>query len=383
VHITVSRRSLLTGLCQSLDKPSSSLRKGIDVRFAGDGESGVGDGHRREFFQLAASELMDPNCGLFKSHDGGRSFHISGTAAAAQPDHLAQFELCGKLVGLALLHRETLPSLRFTDALRKLLLRQVLTIEDMASVDPEFYAGKVQYVLESRYKEGPSPMALEDLCLTFEDAPQPDVFPHVKEELCPGGGQTKVTEDNKQHYIWLLVEHRLRASVSTQLEALMKGFGAVVPPDEAQRIARVLTSADLGVLLRGVEELDVNDWKTHSVQDEGVAGKTWEMFWKVVEAMTDGQRNGLLAFVTGSPTLPAGGFRALPGYGGPEAVARFTLSPPARERAAGTGLGLPTAATCFNKLYLPAYETEAEMRSALLEAIAHRGSGFHEGAVAA
>ena len=72
--------------------------------------------------------------GLFKSNDGGRSLHISSTAEHAQRDNLAQCELCGKLIGLALLHGEILPAMRFTLALRKLILGITpLTLEDMAT----------------------------------------------------------------------------------------------------------------------------------------------------------------------------------------------------------------------------------------------------------
>ena len=41
---------------------------------------------------------------------------------------------------------------------------------------------------------------------------------------------------------------------------------------------------------------------------------------------------------------------------------------------------LPTASTCVNKLYLPVYSTEAELRSKLTQAIKST-RGFHEAAV--
>lgn len=138
------------------------------MNFTGDGENGLGDGHRRKFFRLAMQELVDEQFGLFKSNDGGRSLHISNTSIRAQPDHLAHFELCGKLVGLALLHCETLPSAQFTIALYKLLFgSEPLKLEDFLTVDPEFYHRKVMYLLESKYQE--NGLGLHDLNLTFED----------------------------------------------------------------------------------------------------------------------------------------------------------------------------------------------------------------------
>jgi len=83
----------------------------------------------------------------------------------------------------------------------------------------------------------------------------------------------------------------------------------------------------------------------------------------------------VLYFCTGSMHPPATGFASLMGYNGAEQ--RFTLM---RIHGAETGR-LPTASACFNRLYLPAYATEAEMRAKLLLALTG-ARGFHEGAVA-
>jgi len=380
LDIMVHRGRLLDGLCNKLQQPTL-LRQGINVRFTGDGENGHGNGHRREFFMLAAKQLADPRFGLFKSNDGGRSIHINSMSAETQPDHLAHFELCGKLVGLALLHQETLPHLRFTAALRKLLLgSSPVSVEDLASVDPALYEGKVLYLKEARYQQDDAPVPIEDLDLTFEETPQPEVFPDVHWELLPGGAQIRVTEENKLHYLWLLCDHHVRGSVALQLEALRKGFQELVPKDVCARLGRVVNPSELGLLLCGMDKLDVSEWKAHGVKGEGLAAVTWDRFWAVVGTMSQTQRSELLEFVTGSPTLPAGGFAALPGYGAPGVVSPFTVAPPPRQHPSG-GLGLPTAQTCFNKLYMPQYGGEEEMKTALLEAVAHRGSGFYESAV--
>ena len=113
IQMTVRRGQLLEGICDRLEESAALLRNGIQVQFDGNGENGLGDGHRREFFRLTSEELTNVDAGLFRSNDGGRSLHISSTAEHAQPDNMAQFELCGKLIGLALLHGETLPAMRY------------------------------------------------------------------------------------------------------------------------------------------------------------------------------------------------------------------------------------------------------------------------------
>lgn len=377
VVLTVDRGNLLDGLCERFAHPEM-LRRGVEVKFRGDGENGVGDGHRREFFRLVAAELMDPEFGLFRSNDGGRSFHPSSTSKDAQPECLSFFELCGKLIALALMHQETLPASRLTRALHKMILGAgPLEMLDMASVDPDFFKHKVLYIMDAKYLEGRTPMTLADLELVFEDAPQPDVFPDVRHELYPGGSLQPVTEDNKEHYVDLLCDHRMRGVVSEQVDALIGGLRSIIPEEVCQQLQRLVTPDELGLLICGLEEVDLVDWRNNTVMSEGVEHETWDQFWAVVESLLPEQRKELLEFVTASPGPPVGGFAALPGYGAIGSIQRFTLAP-----ARNLQSSMPVAATCFNTLYLPRYESEEDMRAALLEAVAHRHvGGFHEGAV--
>jgi len=303
--------------------------------------------------------------------------HPSSTAGDAEPNHIVYFELLGKLIALALMHRETLPACKFTLALRKMLLEAgTLEIEDMASVDPEFYKHKVLYILESRYAEGAAPLSVVDLELAFEDTPQPDIFPDVRHELFPGGAQQALTEDNKQHYVELLCDWRMRGSVQKQVAAMVRGMRNIIPDEVWGMIQRLVSPEDLDLLVCGLEEVDVSDWKNHSVCLEGVDEATWNAFWSVAEGFSSQQRKDLLEFVTGSPGPPVGGFAALPGYGAIGNIQRFTI-------ARNLHSTLPVASTCFNTLYLPKFDSEAELRSGLLEAVANRNiGGFYEGAIA-
>lgn len=373
--ITVSRKEVLKSLSDGL-RNAKDLQHGLQVKFGGDDESGLGDGHRREFFRLAAEQLMALELGLFRSHDGGRTLHPSSTAADVEPEFVSYFELLGKLIALALLHRETLPSARFTLALRKLLLNSgPLEVEDMAVVDPEFYRHKLLYIREARYEYSEPAVALADLDLTFEDVPQPDIFPESRQELFPGGAQTAVTEENKHHYVELICDHRLRGSVSQQVEAMQRGLRSVIPEEVWCQVQRVVTPEELELLICGLSEVDLSDWKANSVCTDGVDEETWDTFWAVVECFDVQQRKELLEFVTGSPGAPVGGFASLPGYGAVGNVHRFTV-------ARNLQSSLPVASTCFNTLYLPAFQTETEMRAALLEAVANRNAGgFYEAAV--
>lgn len=372
VEITVSRGEILPGVLEAL-RDAKSFRHGMKVRFVGD-ETGAGDGHRRECFRLVIAALCDLEFGLFKSMDGGRTLHPSSTAADVDPEYLVYFEFFGKLIALALMHRETLPAARFTLAMRKMLLcAGALAVEDMSSVDPEFYKHKVQYLLENKYAEGDFPMTLTDLELTFEDVPQPDLFPDARHELYPGGSHVFVTEENKNHYVELLCDTRMRGAVSAQINAMVDGIQSIVPEDSWHQIQRVINPEEFDLLVCGLREIDLDDWKQNANWD--VDKETYDLFWDVISKFNAEQQRGLLEFTTGSPSIPVGGFAQLPGYGTIGDVQRFSL-------ARNLNTSLPVASTCFNTLYLPKYISTSDMSAGLLEAIANRDvGGFYEGSI--
>lgn len=169
----------------------------------------------------------------------------------------------------------------------------------------------------------------------------------------------------------------MRGSVRQHVEAVIRGIRAIINPSVWGQIQRIVSPSEFDLLLCGLQEVDLADWKNNSTCGDGVDQDTWETFWGIAEQMTPQQRKDLLEFVTGSSGAPVGGFAALPGYGSIGSVQRFTI-------ARGRGdVSLPVAATCFNTLYLPKYNSATEMSEALQEAIANRNTGgFYEGAVA-
>ena len=98
----------------------------------------------------------------------------------------------------------------------------------------------------------------------------------------------------------------MRGSVSSHLDALRKGFEAVVPSDVHRRIQRMISPTELGFMLCGIEHLDAASWQAHSIRHESLPIEVWNRFWNVVKAMSQQRRAQLLEFVTGSPTLPVG-----------------------------------------------------------------------------
>ncbi|CAK9011488.1 E3 ubiquitin-protein ligase NEDD4-like (HECT-type E3 ubiquitin transferase NED4L) (NEDD4.2) (Nedd4-2) [Durusdinium trenchii] len=396
VLLEVQRENLLDCLCSGLDQCTDTLRWGIDVSFT-DGEEDwdkedrdwnkgqrtwekdgqededmdkdhdtdkedldedEDDDHdyrqkdqadqsctekdRKEFFRLAAEEFMEPELGLFVSKDGGRSYHVSpGEGDAKQ---LKQLQLCGKLIGLALLHGEPVTAMKLSRPLRRLLLGSpIRPLEDMAAVDPEFYQNQVGKILD--YKEGEP---LGDLGLTFVDEAA------GKAELCLGGAERQVTEENKMQYLDLLCHYRLVDSIRPQVDALLSGVQALLPSQVQAELQRVLTATELGLCLWGESAIDLKSWKEKSKATPEMAPGMIEEFWKAVEGMTNEQQHALLEYTTG-------------GFTAEGAIEGLTLAPT-------EGL-VPETVPGYNTLKLPKYGTLAEMRSALLRAATYGNEG--------
>ena len=70
----------------------------------------------------------------------------------------------------------------------------------------------------------------------------------------------------------------------------------------------------------------------------------------------------------GTPKVPVEGFGALKGSSGPK---MFTL-----QKVQWDLTRLPQAATCFNTLYLPPYQTEDQLKEKLEFAVTEASEGF-------
>ena len=245
--LVASRENPLHGLFGQLgiDTVTGMIRKDsegakhrrIDVYFVG--EHASGDGLRREWLELVAKDIMDPARGLFVSTDKGRTLQPNPrSATTAGPDHLAYFTLLGRLVGFALLHRERV-SVPLTRAFVKAVLGLPVVAEDLATVDPALYKGKIEYLRDSLYASNDG-IAIEDLGLTFEDDGGfgEAVVYESKEERCNsgavelrvGGAAVEVNESNKAEYLQLLAQHRLVGAIQPHIDAFRSGLGVALGP---------------------------------------------------------------------------------------------------------------------------------------------------------
>ncbi|KAJ1927635.1 hypothetical protein IWQ60_002738 [Tieghemiomyces parasiticus] len=312
-------------------QPVSDLKKRLMIKF--DGEDGLDyGGLSREFFFLLSHEMFNPVYCLFEysAHDT-YTLQIN-PHSGINPEHLNFFRFIGRTLGLAIFHRRFLDAF-FVTSFYKLILHKKITLADMESVDAEFYRS-LTWVLSNDITD------VLDLTFSVED----DRFGEVVTiDLKSGGRDIAVTEDNKREYVELVTDWKIRGRIEEQLNAFTEGFYSLIPKD----LIVVFDERELELLIGGMSEIDVDDWKKHTdYRGYTESDQVVQWFWQCVRSWDMETKSRLLQFTTGTSRIPVNGFRDLQGSDGPR---RFTIE------KSGETTQLPKSHTCFNRVDLPPY----------------------------
>ncbi|XP_012939741.1 E3 ubiquitin-protein ligase NEDD4 [Aplysia californica] len=327
-------------------KSADLLKTRLWIEF--DGEIGLDyGGVAREWFYLLSKEMFNPYYGLFEySATDNYTLQINALSGILNEDHLTYFEFIGRIAGMAVFHGKLLDAF-FIRPFYKMMLRKQIMLNDMESVDSEYYNSLI-------WIQDNDPYVL-DMTFSVEE----DQFGEIKEkDLKPNGRNIPVTEDNKLEYINCVIKWRFSSRVDVQMKAFMKGFNALIP----QNLLQIFDENEVELLMCGLQDIDVNNWKQYTAY-KGEYNPNHPViihFWKCVYSFNNEMRSRLLQFVTGTSRVPMNGFAELYGSNGPQL---FTI-----ERW-GTPNQFPRAHTCFNRLDLPLYESYSDLRSKLITAI--------------
>nr|XP_015195259.1 PREDICTED: E3 ubiquitin-protein ligase NEDD4-like isoform X7 [Lepisosteus oculatus] len=310
-------------------------------------------GVAREWFFLLSKEMFNPYYGLFEySATDNYTLQINPNSGLCNEDHLSYFKFIGRVAGMAVFHGKLLDGF-FIRPFYKMMLGKQITLKDMESVDSEYY-NSLKWILEN----DPTELDLR-FCIDEENFGQT-----YQVDLKPSGSEMVVTNDNKKEYIDLVIQWRFVNRVQKQMNAFLEGFTELIAID----LIKIFDENELELLMCGLGDVDVNDWRQHTVYKNGYCPNhpVIQWFWKAVLLMDAEKRIRLLQFVTGTSRVPMNGFAELYGSNGPQL---FTIE------QWGTPDKLPRAHTCFNRLDLPTYESFEELRERLLLAV-ENAEGF-------
>ena len=159
-----------------------------------------------------------------------------------------------------------------------------------------------------------------------------------------------MTAENVAEYVEKAAMTMMVTSVQRALDAMRAGFEDVFTPPLAG-LPSVLTAEDFTLLLSGSPEIDTAVLRSHC----SVNGGTPEfatMFWDYVDSLTPVDKAKLLAFWTGSACVPSD-------------LSSWQI----KVEVKSASDALPTSATCFHRIRIPAYATAEELRAKLQRAV--------------
>jgi len=228
-----------------------------------------------------------------------------------------------------------------------MMLRKKVTIQDMEGVDEDYHRN-LTWTLDNDIE------GVVELTFSVDD----DQFGETKTvDLIPDGRNIAVTNENKKRYVELVTEWKIQKRVEEQFNAFITGFNELIPAD----LVNVFDERELELLIGGIADIDVEDWKKHTDYRGYQEGdEVIQNFWKVIRTWDAEQKSRLLQFATGTSRIPVNGFKDLQGSDGPR---RFTIE------KAGEVNALPKSHTCFNRLDLPPYKSYEALNSKLSTAV--------------
>uniref|UniRef100_A0A8C1WUT2 E3 ubiquitin-protein ligase n=1 Tax=Cyprinus carpio TaxID=7962 RepID=A0A8C1WUT2_CYPCA len=312
----------------SLKKPDS-LKARLWIEF--ESEKGLDyGGVAREWFFLLSKEMFNPYYGLFEySATDNYTLQINSNSGLCNEDHLSYFKFIGRVAGMAVYHGKLLDGF-FIRPFYKMMLGKQITLNDMESVDSEYY-NSLKWILEN----DPTELDLR-FCIDEDNFGQT-----YQVDLKPSGSDMVITNDNKKEYIDLVIQWRFVNRVQKQMNAFLEGFTELIAID----LIKIFDENELELL---------------------VLTMSLSISAQAVLLMDAEKRIRLLQFVTGTSRVPMNGFAELYGSNGPQL---FTIE------QWGTPDKLPRAHTCFNRLDLPTYESFEDLREKLLMAV-ENAQGF-------
>ncbi|KAJ5585549.1 uncharacterized protein N7459_005349 [Penicillium hispanicum] len=328
-------------------KSADELKYGkLNVRFHG--EEGVdAGGVTREWFQVLARGMFNPNYALFIPVAADRTTFHPNRLSGVNSEHLMFFKFIGRIIGKALYEGRVLDC-HFSRAVYKCILGRSVSIKDMETLDLDYYKSLL-WMLENDITD----------IITETFAIETDAFGEKQViDLIADGRNIPVTQENKEEYIQRVVEYRLVESVREQLDNFLKGFHEIIPPD----LISIFNEQELELLISGLPEIDVDEWKTNTeYHNYSASSSQIQWFWRAVRSFDKEERAKLLQFVTGTSKVPLNGFKELEGMNG---VNKFNI-----HRDYGNKDRLPSSHTCFNQLDLPEYESYEDLRQRLYTAM--------------
>ena len=103
-------------------------------------------------------------------------------------------------------------------------------------------------------------------------------------DLKENGRNLPVTNQNKKEYVDLVTNWRIQKRIEEQFNCFAQGFNELIPQD----LINVFDERELELLIGGIAEMDVHDWKKHTdYRGYTESDDVVQWFWKVFFVFLD------------------------------------------------------------------------------------------------
>ncbi|KAK7534997.1 thyroid hormone receptor interactor 12 [Phyllosticta citribraziliensis] len=392
--VRISRNKILESAIKVMELYGSSPSV-LEVEYFE--EVGTGLGPTLEFYSTVSKEFSKKKLKLWRENDSNEKDEFAFGKGGLFPAPLSAdsatsedgkkvihlFKILGKFVARSMLDSRIIdvsfnptffrigdkaavaPSLGAVKSVDADLARALLMLKKFANAkkkideDPHMTPVQKAHAVEEIQIDGAH---VEDLGLDFTLPGHPSI------ELVEDGANVSVTIDNVAKYVERVIDMTLGGGVQRQVESFRAGFSQVFP----YSALRAFTSDELVMLFGRNEE----DWSLETLMDSVKAdhgytldSKSVRNLLQVMSEFTPSQRREFLQFVTGSPKLPIGGFKAL--------TPMFTVVCKPSEPPFTSDDYLPSVMTCVNYLKMPDYSNLDMLREKLFVAIKEGQGAFH------
>ena len=182
----------------------------------------------------------------------------------------------------------------------------------------------------------------------------------ITRDLIPDGSTIPVTNDNRLVYLSYVARHRLQIQPYQQTAAFLLGLSSMIQPSWLS----MFNQTELQTLVSGTSSsIDVQDLRRNTlygglyvIGDDGQEHPSVQLFWKVMEGLTEEEKKAVLKFVTSTPRAPLLGFASL--------NPRFSIRDAGEDQER-----LPSTSTCVNLLKMPRYANAKTLKEKLLYSV--------------
>lgn len=278
------------------------LKKRLMIKF--DGEDGLDyGGLLREFFFFLLYEMFNLFYCLFEYLVYDNYMLQINLYLGINFEYLNYFKFIGCVVGFVIFYCRFF-DVFFIGVLYKMVFGKVVVLVDMEGVDVDFY-WLLQWILDNDIMDVGLEMIffIEDECFGVI----------VVEDFKFNGCNIDVMEENKKEYVDLMVKWRIEKRIVEQFQVFKEGFQEFIFYD----LINVFDERELELLIGGIVEIDVDDWKKY-IDYRGYieSDEVIQFFWQMVRSWDGEQKSRLLQFMMGMLRILVNGFKDLQGSDG-------------------------------------------------------------------